>query len=317
MAMDRLEAMQVFVAVADLQGFAAAARRVKRSPSAVTRLVSALEDRLGTRLLQRTTRSVTLTDAGARYLDRARRILADVAEAEGAALAERSVPSGHLVISAPTLFGRLHVAPLVSRYLFKYPTVSAELSFSDRPVQLVDEGIDLAVRIGVLEDASFVARTMGATRRVVVAAPSYLRRRRPPKTPAALTQHQVIHVTALAATRSWRFVNAGIEQRVAFTPRYTTSSVDAGLDHAERGGGLTLALAYQVVDAVRAGRLEVVLADFEPPPLPISLIYPTSRLLSAKVRAFVELARATGDWQFTELRAARRNRGPVALGGRE
>jgi DNA-binding transcriptional LysR family regulator len=298
--MDRLEAMQVFVAVADLKGFAAAGRRVRRSPSAVTRLVAALEDHLGARLLQRTTRSVTLTDAGARYLDRARRILAEVAEAEGAALAERSMPSGHLVVSAPTLFGRLHVAPLVSAYLFKYPKVTAELGLTDRPVQLVDEGIDLAVRIGVLEDASFVARVLGETRRVVVASPGYLRRRKAPETPAALARHQLIHVTALSPTPSWRFMHGEAEQRIAFVPRYTTSSVDAGLDHAERGGGLTLALAYQVVEAVRAGRLTVVLSAFEPPPLPISMVYPTSRLLSAKVRAFVELAKATSDWHFTK-----------------
>ncbi len=296
--MDRLDAMSVFVAVADQRGFAPAARRLKLSPSVVTRLVASLEDRLGTRLLQRTTRSVGLTDAGARYLERARRILADVAEAESAAQAERMAPTGRFVVAAPNVFGRLHVATLMSAFLAKYPAVSGELTLSDRLSNLVDDGLDAAVRIGVLEDASYVARTVGATRRVVVASPRYLARRKAPRTPEDLAKHDVILFNALTPTPEWRFPD---DVAIALAPRFVTNSADAAIGHAERGGGVTMVLAYQVAEAVRAGGLRVVLDDFEPPPLPIHIVYPTSRLLSAKVRAFIELCGKTSDWTFVDL----------------
>ena len=181
--MDRIDAMHAFVAVADLQGFAPAARKLRLSPSGVTRLIAALEDRLGARLLQRTTRSVTLTDAGRRYLERARRILADVEEAESAAEGERTRPSGRLVVSAPIGFGRLHVSPLMSAYLTRYPDVAGELRLEDRMVSLVEDGVDLAVRIGELADSSLVARHVGEMRRIVVASSGYLKKRGEPKTP--------------------------------------------------------------------------------------------------------------------------------------
>ena len=299
--MDRLEAMGVFVAVADLRGFAPAARKLGLSPSAVTRLVAALEEHLGTRLLQRTTRSVALTDAGARYLDRARRILADVTEAEETAQAERTVPTGRFAVAAPNVFGRLHVAPLMSAYLALHPAVQGELTLSDRLANLVEDGIDAAVRIGLLDDSSLVAVRVGATRRIVVAAPKYLARRRKPRSAADLAGHDLIQCTALNAAPEWRFTPEGHESRVAFVPRYITSSADAAIDHAERGGGMTMVLAYQAAPAIRAGRLRVVLADLEPPPLPIHLVYPTTRLLSAKVRAFIDLVTTTCDWQFVDL----------------
>src|ERR1700743_2362161 len=169
--MDRLDAMQAFVTVADLKGFAPAARKLGLSPSAITRLVAALEEQLGARLLQRTTRQVALTDAGARYLERARRILADVEEAERAAEGERTRPSGRLVVSAPVGFGRLHVSPVMSAYLKRYPDVSAELRLEDRIVSLVEDGVDLSVRLGELADSSLVARQVGDMRRIVVASP--------------------------------------------------------------------------------------------------------------------------------------------------
>lgn len=299
--MDRLEAMNVFVAVADLRGFAPAARRLGLSPSAVTRLVAALEERLGTRLLQRTTRSVALTDAGARFLERARRILSDVAEAEGAAQAERNVPTGRFVVAAPLVFGRREVAPVMSAFLAKYPAVTCDLTLSDRNANLVDEGVDAAVRIGVLEDSSLVARTVGATRRVVVAAPKYLARRKKPRSPDDLAGHDLVHFSAIPQATEWRFVHDGEESRVPIAPRYVTNSADAAIAHAELGGGLTTVLAYQVAEAIREGRLRVVLAEFEPEPLPIQIVYATTRLLSAKVRAFVELVTTTCDWRFVEL----------------
>lgn len=293
--MDRLDAMNVFVNVAELRGFAPAARRLKLSPSVVTRLVAALEERLGTRLLQRTTRSVALTDAGARYLERARRILVDVDEAEGAARAERTVPTGRFVVTAPNVFGRLHVAPAFCAFLEKHPGVVGELLLSDRNANLVEDGIDLAVRIGVLEDSSLVARSVGATRRVLVASPRYLARKPELRSLEQLGAHDLIHLTSLGAASEWRFEG---DRTVAIAPRLATNSADAAIGHAMRGGGIAMALGYQVADAVRARKLRVVLAADEPAPLPIHLVYPSTRLLSAKVRAFVEQVIATCDWRF-------------------
>src|SRR3954467_1618392 len=287
--MDRLDAMQAFVAVADLEGFAPAARKLGLSPSAVTRLIAALEDRLGARLLQRTTRKVALTDVGARYLERVRRILADVEEAEAAAEGEQTRPGGRLVVSAPVGFGRLHVSPVMSAYLKRYPEVSGELRLSDRMINLVEEGVDLAVRIGHLGDSSLVARHVGEMRRIVVASQDYLKQRGEPKTPEAIASHDTIQFGAMTAALDWRFASEGREIRVSSSPRLVTNSADAAIQYAEAGGGLTRVLAYQAADSLKAGRLKIVLAAFEQPALPIHIVYPTSRLLSAKVRTFVDL----------------------------
>jgi DNA-binding transcriptional LysR family regulator len=296
--MDRIDAMQAFVAVADLKGFAPAARKLGLSPSGVTRLIAALEDRLGARLLQRTTRSVTLTDVGTRYLERVRRILSDVEEAESSAEGERTRPSGRLVVSAPIGFGRLHVSPVMSAYLKRYPEVSAELRLSDRMINLVEDGVDLAVRIGHLADSSLVARHVGEMRRIVVASNEYLKQHGEPRTPKAIASHATIQFGAIAASPEWRFVEDGREVSVTCTPRLTTNSADAAIRYAEQGGGLTRVLAYQAADAVKAGRLKIVLAKFEQPPVPIHIVYPTSRLLSAKVRAFIDLVIDISDWHF-------------------
>ena len=279
--MDRIDAMRAFVSVAELEGFAPAARKLGLSASAVTRLVASLENHLGARLLQRTTRSVTLTDIGARYLERARRILADIEEAEGSAQAERTQPSGRLVVSAPLMFGRLHVGPIMSAYLKTYPDVSAELRLSDRMVNLVDEGVDLAVRIGHLADSSVVARAVGDMRRIVVASPRYLKVHGVPSKPSELAQHEVIQFSGATSLSEWRFTENGREFRVPKTSRFATNSTDAAVLHAEQGGGLI-----------------IVLAKYELPPMPIHLVYPTSRLLSAKVRAFADLVIAQANWRF-------------------
>ena len=296
--MDRIEAMQTFVTVADLQGFAPAARKLGLSPPAVTRLIAALEERLGTRLLQRTTRKVALTDAGARYLERARRILADIEEAELAAESERTRPTGRLVVSAPVGFGRLHVSPVMSAYLKRYPEVSGELRLEDRVVSLVEDGVDLAVRIGQLPDSSLVARQVGEMRRIVVASPAYLKARGEPTTPEAISAHQIIEFGGSALTADWRFARDGEELRINVAPRFTSNVADAAIQHAIEGGGLTRVLAYQAADAIRRGRLKVVLQKFQLPALPVQIVYPTSRLLSAKVRAFVDLVIETADWKF-------------------
>ncbi|WP_458759670.1 LysR family transcriptional regulator [Afipia sp. TerB] len=296
--MDRIDAMNVFVAVADQQGFAPAARRLGLSTSAVTRMVAALEDKVGARLLQRTTRSVTLTDVGTRYLERARRILADIEEAEASTRAERTEPSGRLVISAPLVFGRLHVRPLVTAYLDRYPDVSAELRLSDRMLNLVEDGVDIAVRVGELADSTLVARHIGDMRRLAVASPDYLKRRGVPQTPLDLAGHDLIQFTSTSSLSDWRFVDHGKDVRVPRASRFATNSADAAIQHAEQGGGVALVLAYQAADAIAHNRLAILLADYEPPPSPIHLVYPTSRLLSAKVRAFVDTVVELAQWRF-------------------
>jgi DNA-binding transcriptional LysR family regulator len=296
--MDRIDAMQAFMAVADLKGFAPAARKLGLSPSGMTRLIAALEDRLGARLLQRTTRSVALTDAGSRYLERVRRILGDIEEAEAAAEGERTRPSGRLVVSAPVGFGRRHVSPVMSAFLKRYPEVSAELRLEDRLVNLVEDGVDLGVRIAHLPDSSLVARHVGEMRRIVVASQGYLKQRGEPKRPEAIASHQTIQFGAMTAAPEWHFVEDGRDIGVISAPRLVTNSADAAIQYAEQGGGLTRVLAYQAADAIKAGRLRIVLQKFETPPLPIHIVYPTSRLLSAKVRAFIDLVTETSDWHF-------------------
>ncbi|MBP6014998.1 MAG: LysR family transcriptional regulator [Alphaproteobacteria bacterium] len=295
---DRFDALHAFVKVADLQGFAPAARALGISASVVTRLVAALEAKLGVRLLQRTTRTVALTDPGARYLERARRILADLEEADSSVEADRTQPVGQLVVAAPLMFGRLHVAPLICDYLALYPDVTADLTLADRMVHLVEEGIDVAVRLGHLADSSLIARKVGETRRVIVASPAYLKRHGTPRDPRELKAHATIRFSGLTASTDWRFRRNGKDENVSLTPRYTTNSADAAIGLALRDGGLTCVLAYQAADAIKAKALKIVLAEFGPPPLPIQLVYPTSRLLSAKVRAFVDLAEKTRDWDF-------------------
>lgn len=290
--MDKTAAMTAFVAVADAKQFTTAGRLLRMTPSTVTRLVAALEDDLGIRLLQRTTRSVSLTDAGARYLERARRVLVELADAEAAARSAQLAPRGRLAIAAPNVFGRLHVAPLVGELITRYPDVRAELALSDRNVDLIHDGIDVAVRIGALADSTMHARVVGKTRRVVVGSPAYLAAHKRPRHPDDLAKHRTLHFTGLG--ESWRFRDTA----VPIAPAFASNSADAVIELATAGAGLAMVLAYQVADRVRDKALEIVLARFEPEPSPIQLVYPTSRLLPATVRAFVELAVAR-DWTFT------------------
>jgi DNA-binding transcriptional LysR family regulator len=299
--MDRFDAMVAFVAVAELRGFAPAARQLKISPSSVTRLIAALEGRLGVELLRRTTRSVTLTDAGARYLRAARAIVDDVREAEDSAKAQSTAPSGRLVITAPNLFGRREVAPLVSDYLARYPGVTGELILTDRLVNLVEEGIDVAVRIAPTHDASLRMRKVGATRRVVVASPSYLSARKRLRVPKDVRGHAIIQMSPLTPAHEWHFFHDNRRERIPIRPTFVTNSADAGIMHAQRGHGLAVVFSYQVRDLVRAGELKIVLANFEPRPVPIYIVYPATRQPSANVRAFIDMAVATRQWSFVEV----------------
>lgn len=295
--MDRLTAMTVFAAVCDASSFAGAARRLGLSPPAVTRTVVALETHLGVRLLQRTTRSLHLTEAGTRYLEQVRRVLAEADAADEIARGEQERPRGRLVITAPLIFGRMHVAALVRRFLALHPDVTAELQLNDRNVSLIEEGVDVAIRIGTLDDSTLVARRLGTTRRVVVASPAYLDARGRPATPADLDAHDTISFGPAHAARDWTFADADDSTRltrVPIRPRLATNSGDAAIDYAIDGGGLTRALHYQVAPHVARGELAIVLADHEPAPSPIHALYPSARLLSARVRAFLDLAQDAG-----------------------
>jgi DNA-binding transcriptional LysR family regulator len=289
---DRLRAMEVFVAVAEAGGFAPAGTRLRMSPPAVTRAIAALEDRLGTRLLNRTTRRVSLTEAGARYLESARRLLGEVEAAERAAAGEAAVPTGHLTITASVMFGRLHVVPLAAAFLRAEPRVTASVLMVDRVVNLVEEGIDLAVRIGALPDTSLVAHRVGETRRLLVASPDYLTRCGAPACPEDLKRHDVIAFSGLMSGREWRHAAAedGRPAAVALSPRLTVNDAAAALEVAERGEGIAVALSYMVTPALAEGRLRPVLERFAPRPVPVQIVHPQARLLAPKIRAFVDFA---------------------------
>ena len=297
--------MRAFVAVCDAHGFAPAARRMGVAPSVVTRLIAGLELDLGVVLLQRTTRAIKLTDAGARFLERSRRILADVEEAELAAQQERGVPRGRLTISAPLLFGRMHVAPIVSGFLGRFPDVQVELSLSDRMVNLVEEGVDVAVRIGRLGDSALIARRIGTTRRMLVASPGYLGGRAAPATPQELANHDLIGFHTEGMRQEWRFEDAAQgTMSVPLSPRFTTNSADVAIEHARHGGGIASVFSYQVASALADGTLVEVLPDYATRDLPIQALFPTSRLLSMKVRTFLtELELQAGRWSDATVRS--------------
>lgn len=284
--MDRLQAMNVFVAVADAGGFAGAARCLAMSPPAVTRAIAALETAIGSRLLIRTTRHVRLTDAGGRYLDDCRRILAAIGEAEASAAGSHARPTGVLTVTAPILFGRLHVLPALTGFLAAHPDVEGRALFLDRFVHLVEEGVDVAVRIGDLADSGLVAIRCGAVRRVVVGAPAYLADQGRPESPADLGRHRVVGLSH-AGSSTWQF---GSKVSVPVRPRLSCNVNEAAIAAAADGWGLTQVLSYQVAEAVADGRLEVVLDRFEVEPLPIHVVHVEGSSASAKVRAFVDHA---------------------------
>lgn len=300
--------MAVLAAVVEHRGFAPAAAKLRLSPSAVTRAVAALERELGVRLLHRTTRSVALTDAGAAFLERARRILSELGEAEAEARAVHTVPAGRLVVAAPSTFGRLHVAPLVADFAAAHPAVRVELLLADRIVSLLDEGVDVAVRIGALEDSSLRVRPVGSTRRVLVASEAYLRAHGAPRTPDDLREHRTIRFTSLTPLPEWTFVRRGREVRVPADGALATNDAGAALTLAERGLGIALLLSYQASESIRAGRLQVLLPRLQPPPIPIQIVHPGARHPPASVRAFIDLAAARA-WSFDEPPRAPRARG--------
>lgn len=288
--MDRVHELEVFVAVAEAGSFARAAARLRISAPAVTRAVASLEDRLGTRVLNRTTRSLSLTEAGLRFLENAKRLLAELDEAERAAAGESAAPSGHLAVTAPVTFGRSALAPVTSAFLRAHPGVTASLTLVDRVVNLVEEGIDLAVRIGRLPDSTLVARRVGEVQQVLVASPAYLAEHGEPASPTELGAHAIIAFTGLMPSREWRFVDGGSGGRVALRPRLELNDAIAAIAAAEAGDGITLALSYMVAEKIAERRLMAVLHRWAPPPVPVQLVFPQARLVASKVRAFADFA---------------------------
>jgi DNA-binding transcriptional LysR family regulator len=288
--MDRLEAMSVFAAVAEAQGFSAASRRLGMPLATVSRKVSELEESLGVQLLARSTRRVSLTDTGRQYFEACRRILDDVAEAERAASGEYRSPRGELIITTPIVFGRPHIVPVVTEFLKAYEQVDVQMMLVDRVVDLLDEHIDLALRIGELPDSSLIAVRIGSIGRVVCASPAYLAAHGVPTHPRELAEHHAITFAGLSSPKEWSFRIAGATTRFPVRSRLTVTTAEAALDAAIAGAGLTRVLNYQAAAAVRDGRLVLVLQDFEPEPNPISLVYPSGRLVPLKLRAFLDFA---------------------------
>ena len=288
--MDRLYTMSIFLAVVEEGGFAPAARRMQISPPVVTRAVTQLEEAMGVRLLTRTTRVVRVTDVGARYAADCRRILADVVDSEQAAAGTHAQPRGRLVITSSVLFGAMYVTPVVIEYLRRYPDTDVECRFVDRVVNMMDEGVDVAVRLGQLPDSSYQAVQVGKVRQVVCASPAYLAARGVPLRPDDLAGHDIVLASALTASPDWRFEGERQPIAVRVQPRIISTSNDAAIAAVVRGFGLTRVISYMVAPHLAAGRLKTVLTRYESAPVPVNVVHHEGRRSTPKVRAFLDLA---------------------------
>jgi DNA-binding transcriptional LysR family regulator len=288
--LDRLEAMGVFLSVIDAGSLSAAGRKLGMPLATVSRKVSDLEAELKTRLLIRSTRQLTLTEAGRGYVAACRRILEDVNEAERAAAGEYSAPRGELVVTAPVVFGRLHILPVLIEFLRAYPEVNVRLALGDRIVNLLEDHVDLALRVGSLPDSGLIATHLGSIRRVVCASPAYLSKSGAPTVPRDLEAHQCISFELLATASTWRFNVDGADSSVPIHPRLIVSTAEAAIDAAIAGLGVTCVMSYQVEAALRAGALRLILESFEPPPLPVSFLYSGQGRLPLKLRALLDFA---------------------------
>ena len=284
--MDRLDELQIFLAILDAASLSGAARKLRRSGPAVTRALHALEQRVGLRLIERTTRRLAPTEAGIRLAAQARQLLADY---EQTVREEDAGPlRGTLRITAPYIFGRRHLTPAVIAFLNQHPALHIEMVFHDRNLDLIEHGLDLAVRIGALPDASLVARRVGEVRRVLVASPDYLARRGTPATPHALAEHDVIFSAGIAPVTAWRFRDQGRELVVRLAPRLMINEIEAILTAVTAGHGIGRALSYQVADQLAAGTLVRLLGAYEPDPLPVQLVLQGTRHMAPRLRACVD-----------------------------
>jgi DNA-binding transcriptional LysR family regulator len=290
--MDRIDAMKVFVAALDEGSLAGASRKTGRSPAAVSRAIAFLEAHVGVPLLHRTTRSIKLSEAGERYATACRKLLTDLEEADLQAAGERSVPRGTLTITAPVVAGEELLRPVLDAFMQAYPTVNVRLYLLDRPVNLIDEGMDVALRISHLADSTLVAHRIGDVRKVIAASPRYLSNNPCIDEPSDLAKHQIIAMTHFGLD-SWSFPpqeGASVTRSVSFTPRFVVNSVRGAVASAVEGQGVTRLFSYHIASEIKEGLLRVVLANAESSPIPAYLVSPHGRLSVPKVRAFVDFA---------------------------
>jgi DNA-binding transcriptional LysR family regulator len=314
--MDRLESMRVLVTAVESGSLSAAGRRLGTPLTTVSRKVSELEAHLKTRLLNRSSRKLTLTDAGRSYVAACRRILEDVGEAERTASGEYSAPKGDLIITAPVVFGRLHVLPIVIDFLEAYPAIDIRLMLADRIVNLLEERVDLAIRIGDLPDSSLIGVRVGSIHRTVCASPAYFAARGTPERPADLATHDCVTFDGRASPEDWTFRMRKTDVTVPTHSRLTINTAEAAITAAIAGIGITRVLSYQVAEAIKAGALVAALREFEPAPWPVSIVFAGQRLLPLKLRAFLDFAtprlRARlpriSDDEFAGRRAAQKTR---------
>lgn len=288
--MDRFDAMRLFVAVADAGSLSGAARALKIPLPTVSRKLAQLEQHLGARLIVRTTRKLALTEAGRTYLEACRRLLGEVEEAERMAAGEYDRPRGRLYLTAPIVFGRLHVLPVVLAFLKAYPEVDLRLTLVDRLTDLIEEGHDIALRIGHLSDSSLIAARVGSVRLVTCAAPAYLKENGAPRTPHELAKHQCIASANLSAPDRWTYTIDGKEQAVPIRSRLIVTTAEASVDAAIAGIGICRILSYQAAAQIKSGKLKPVLRGFDLAEIPVNLVHPEARLTPPKVRAFLDFA---------------------------
>jgi DNA-binding transcriptional LysR family regulator len=290
--MDRLDEFRLFLAIVDSGSFIAGGRQFGRSPSSATRIVGEMEQRLGLRLLQRTTRKLSLTDGGARLAEQARRLLADYDDAINYAVGETEALRGLIRMSAPTFFGRRHVAPLVSEFLDQHPQIAMQLSLEDHLVDLIEDRIDVALRIGHLENSSLMSKRVGQVRRIVVASPDYLDKHGTPRKPEDLARHQAVTFINNASTAAWTFQKKNRTQKIKVPSRLEVNRAEAAIVLALKGKGLARILSYQAAPELKEGSLVRVLKAYEMPAAPVQFVYPSARLLAPRVRAFLDFAAA-------------------------
>ena len=310
--MDRLEAMSIVLAVAEAGSLSAAARQQRAPIATVSRKVSELEAHLQTKLFNRSSRALTPTDAGRSYIAAAKRILADVAEAERAASGEYTTPRGELNVSTPFALGRLFLQPVLTEFLAAFPQVDVHLFFQDRATNLPEEHVDVGVNIGTLADSSLIVARIGEITRVICASPAYLKSRGTPKTPDDLSWHDCITGTPMQSPTLWRFKPGQTEHAVPVRSRLIVSNLGAAWDAARAGIGITEGFSYLVADSIKSGELIPLLQAFQPPPIPVSFVYSPNRFMPAKLRAFLDFALPRLKARLGDLPKSVTARGPVS-----
>ena len=288
--MDKLRSIETFIEIAERGSLTAAAAALDTSPPTVVRRLAELEANLGVRLFNRTTRRIRLTDEGDRYLSICKAVLGQLEQAEEALFDTKAKPAGKLVVTAPVLFGRLHVAPLIMKFMRAHPELTVELLLLDRSIDLIEEGVDVAIRIGHLNDSTLHAVPVGFLQRVLCASPEYLKRNGMPRDPHALDSHTIIRFTGRSVLSEWQFRDNGSTLTVRLAPCFSTNSVDAAINACRDGIGIGAFLSYMVQAPVKAGELRPVLRKFETDPIPITMLYPHAKLISARVRTFIDFA---------------------------